>query len=225
MGVEILKYNKIKMDQKSFHKLKEPIDLLSVDTDQIVVSDRFKHNNEGCTYMIGYRNELVNPLCIILSKMSGYIRYFESGGRNMSSLIKGDEVWNKYYKIWDVIKNKLGITFHSEPVYEYKYSLTKVREFDRVIKTKFGGNGMPNENMYYTCIACVTIHSVINFDQKNHPQVYLQECKYRMNKTQLSKFIRIELKSDSDLNLDSEVDSKSDAKLMAKLEKSSCDSQ
>ena len=225
MGVEILKYNKIKMDQKSFHKLKEPIDLLSVDADQIVVSDIFKHNNEGCTYMIGYRNELVYPLCIILSKMSGYIRYFESGGRNMSSLIKCDEVWNKYYKIWDVIKNKLGITFHSEPVYEYKYSLTKVREFDRVIKTKFGGNGMPNENMYYTCIACVTIHSVINFDKENHPQVYLQECKYRMNKIQLSKFIRIELKSDSDLNLDSEVDSKSDAKLMAKLEKSSCDSQ
>ena len=166
MGVEILKYNKIKMDQKSFHKLKEPIDLLSVDTDQIVVSDRFKHNNEGCTYMIGYRNELVNPLCIILSKMSGYIRYFESGGRNMSSLIKGDEVWNKYYKIWDVIKNKLGITFHSEPVYEYKYLKANVREFDGVIKINFLNNDMPKENMYYSCIACVTIDSVMNVNKK-----------------------------------------------------------
>ena len=119
MGVEILKYNNIKMGQKSFHKLKEPIDLLSVDTDQIVVSDRFKHNNEGFTYLIGYRNELVYPLCIILSKMSRYITYFENGGKNMSFLIEDKKVWDKYDKIWEVTKDKLGINFYSEPVYEY----------------------------------------------------------------------------------------------------------
>ena len=47
--------------------------------------------------------------------MSGYTKYFENGGKNMSFLIKDDEVWDKYDKIWDVIK-KLGINFHSEPV-------------------------------------------------------------------------------------------------------------
>ena len=35
--------------------------------------------------------------------------------------IKDDEMWDKYNNIWDVIKDKLGIKFHSEPVYEYKY--------------------------------------------------------------------------------------------------------
>ena len=84
---------------------------------------------------------------------------------------------------------------------------------------------MPKENMYYTCIACITIDSVINFNKKNHPQVYLEECKYRIKKTQMPKFIKNELKSDSDLDLDSEVESKSDAKLMAKLEKSGSDSE
>ena len=53
--------------------------------------------------------------------MDGYIRYFENGSKNMSFLIKDDKVWNKYDKIWDVVKNKLNIKFHSEPVYEYKY--------------------------------------------------------------------------------------------------------
>ena len=38
----------------------------------------------------------------------------------MSFLIKGDEVWEKYEQMWDVIKNKLGIKFHSEPIYEQK---------------------------------------------------------------------------------------------------------
>ena len=44
-----------------------------------------------------------------------------------------------------MIKNKLGIKFHSEPVYEYKYLKAKVREFDCVIKTNFLGNGMPKK--------------------------------------------------------------------------------
>ena len=59
----------------------------------------------------------------------------------------------------------------------------KVREFDGVIKTNFLGNAIPKENMYYTCIACITSDSVLTIDKKNHPQVYLEECKYRINKT------------------------------------------
>ena len=98
--------------------------------------------------------------------MSGYFKCFEIGGKNMSFLIKNDEVWDKYDKIWDVIKDKLCIKFHREPVYEYKYLKAKVREFDVVIKTNFLGNGMPKENMHYNCIACITIDSVLKKDKK-----------------------------------------------------------
>ena len=52
--------------------------------------------------------------------MSEYIKYFENGGKNMSFLIKDDEVWEKY-NIWDVIKNKLGIKLLSKPIYEQKH--------------------------------------------------------------------------------------------------------
>ena len=55
--------------------------------------------------------------------MSGYIKYFENGSKNMSFLIKDDEAWDKYDKIWDAIKYKLNIKFYIEPVYEYKYTL------------------------------------------------------------------------------------------------------
>ena len=55
----------------------------------------------------------------------------------MSFLIKNDKVWDKYDKIWDVIKDKLGIKLHSEPVYEYKYLKAKVRKFDGMVKTNF----------------------------------------------------------------------------------------
>ena len=86
------------------------------------------------------------------------------------------------------------------------------------------GNNIPKENMHYTCIACITIDSVLTIDKKNHPQVYLEECKYRIKKTQMPKFINIELQSDLDLDWE-KVGSKFDNELMAKLEKSGSDSE
>ena len=97
--------------------------------------------------------------------MSGYIKYSKNGVKNMSFLIKDGEVWEKYHKIWDGIKNKLGIKFHSEPVYEHKYLKAKVREFDGVIKTFFSVM-ICQKNMHYTCIACITIDSVLRIDKK-----------------------------------------------------------
>ena len=119
MTEKTLKFNNIRVNKKEFHKSKQPIDLMSVNVDQIVVSDKFKHNNEGFKYFIGYQEgEIVKPLCIILPQISGYIKYFEYRGMNMSFFIKDDEVWEKYEQIWGLIKNKLGINFHSELVYD-----------------------------------------------------------------------------------------------------------
>ena len=133
---------------------------MSVSVGQIVVSEKFKHNEDGFKYFIGYQEgEIVKPLCMILPQMSGYIKYFENGGKNMSFLIKDD-------KIWDMIKNKLSIKFHSKPVNDQKYLKTKVREFGGEIKTNILGNEVPKENMHYTCIACITIDSVMRIGKK-----------------------------------------------------------
>ena len=80
-----------------------------------------------------------------------------------------------------------------------------------VIKTNVLGNDMPKKNMNYTCITCKTIDSVLRIDKKNHPQVYLEKCNYRMKKIQMSRFINTELDSDSE----------SDAELMTKLKSDS----
>ena len=82
--------------------------------------------------------------------------------------------------------------------------------------------------MHYTCISSITIDSVLKIDKKkNHPQVYLQECKYKVKKILVPRFITTELKSDSsDSDLGSEkVRSKFDNEFMAKLEKPGSDSE
>ena len=77
----------------------------------------------------------MKPLCFILPQVSGYIKYFENGGKNMSFAIKNDDVLDKYNEICDKIKKTLSNKFHSMPVYDEKYIKAKIREFNGVIKT------------------------------------------------------------------------------------------
>ena len=75
-----------------------------------------------------------------------------------------------------------------------------------ILKQNFLGNNLPKENTHYTCIACITIDSVLRMSKKNCPQVYLEECKYKVKKIHTSRLINIELESDpeSEAETDSE---------------------
>ena len=75
-----------------------------------------------------------------------------------------------------------------------KYLKAKVGEYDGMIKTNILGNGMLKENMHYTCIACITIDSVLRMNKKNYSQVYSEECKYKIKKIKMSRFINTELR-------------------------------
>ena len=137
------------------------------------------------------------------------MKYFENDGKNMSFLIKNNEVCGKYEDIWNVIQNKLNIKFQSQPIYENKYLKAKVREFEGDIRTNILDKGIPKENTYYTCIACITYDSIIRMNKKNYPQVYLEECKYKIKKIQTPRFINTELETDSESDV--ETDSESNA--------------
>ena len=131
-------------------------------------------------------------------------------------MIKDDNILNKYNEIWDKIKEKLNAKFHSMPVYDETYIKAEIREFDSKIQTNFVGTGIPKENMHYTCIACITIDSVMKIEKKHYRQVYLEECEYKVKKIQMSRFINAKLESDSDL--DSESKSDNELKLESEVE-------
>ena len=184
MSEKTLKFDNIRVNKKEFLKSKQPINLDLVNVDQIVVSDKFRHNDDYFKHFIGYEEgEIVKPLCIILTPMTVYIKDFENGGKSMSFVIKDDDVLDKYNEICNKIKETLGIKFHRTPVYDEKYIKAKVTEFSGVIKTTFFSGEVPKENEHYTCIACITIDSVMRMEKKDYPQAYLDECKYRMKKT------------------------------------------
>ena len=72
MSGETLKFDKIRLYKKEFHKSNQPIKLDLKNVDEIVISDKFKHSDDGFKCFIGYKEyEIVKPFCITLPQMSG----------------------------------------------------------------------------------------------------------------------------------------------------------
>ena len=196
-----LKFGDVVVNKKEFHASKQAIGLSLVDADKIVLSDKFKCSDNGSKYFIGYLgdNNVIKPLCIILPQMSGCIRYFVDGGKNMSSKTEDESVYQKYNEIWDKVKKALNTRSHNQPVYDGKYIKAKVRTFDGVISILFSDNKIPKEGNHYICIAAICVDSVLKKDKKNYPQVYLEQRNYRIKKRKMVDFIdaEVDLSSDS----------------------------
>ena len=95
--------------------------------------------------------------------MSGWIKDFENGGKNMSFKIEDVEVYIKYNNIWNKIKESLGnIKLSSDVIYDDQYIKTKVKTFKRV-KTLFSDDIIPEENVECECISCISVDSVSLF--------------------------------------------------------------
>ena len=99
--------------------------------------------------------------------MSGWIKYFENGDKNMSFKIEDDCVYLTYNEIGNEIKELLGgIELNSEPIYNGQYIKTKVKTFSEVVKTLFDGNEIPKEKIEYSCVVCISVDSALKVDIK-----------------------------------------------------------
>ena len=108
-------------------------------------------------------------------------------------MIVDDNVYLGYTEIWNKIKKASYIRLHSQPIYDDKYIKTKVKTFNGVINTVFADSKIPKERNHYICIAAICIDSIMKKDKKNYPQVYLEQCKYKIKKRKLVDFIDAEL--------------------------------
>ena len=69
--------------------------------------------------------------------MSGYIKYFDDGGKNMSFEIEDKSIYSRYNEIWTKIKKTLNIKFHSRSVYDDKDIKTIAKTCNGIINTLF----------------------------------------------------------------------------------------
>ena len=108
MSLKKMKFRDKEVDKKEFYSSKQAISLDSVDLKKIVVSNKWKINETTYKYLCGYlNNDIIQPLCVILPQMYGYIKYFDDGGKNMTFVTDNEKVYDKYNEIWEVIRKLL----------------------------------------------------------------------------------------------------------------------
>ena len=73
-----------------------------------------------------------------------------------------------------------------------------------MINTTFSDNEIPKERNHHICISSICIDSVLKVDNKNYPQVYLEQCKYKIKRRNPVDFIDAEVDLSSDDSNDSE---------------------
>ena len=101
MSSRKIKFGDKEVDKKEFYSSKQAVSLDSVDLSKIVVLNKWKINDTTYKYLRGYlNNDVIQPLCVILPQMNGYIKYFDDGGKNMSFVTGDEEVYEKYNEIW-----------------------------------------------------------------------------------------------------------------------------
>ena len=204
MSSRKIKFGDKEVDKKKFYSSKQAISLDSVDLNKIVLSNKRKINDTTYKYLCGYlNNDTIQPLCVILPQMNGYIKYFDDGGKNMSFVMDDEEIYEKYNEIWEVIRKLLKVNFTVGPVRDDKYLVAKLKIFNKINRTTFTNNIIPIERNHYTCIPAIDIDSVLKIDNKRvYLQAYLEQCTYKLKKRRCVSFIDDEIideDSDSDM--------------------------
>ena len=138
--------------------------------------------------------------------MEGYIKYFDDGRKNMSFVTDDEKIFKKYNKIWEVIRNFLKIDFSVSPVRDDIYLVAKLKIFNKMNRTTFTNNAIPIGKDHYICIPVIDIDSVLKIDKKAYPQVYLEQCKYKLKKRKIVNYIDDEI-IDEDSDIDDVIDS------------------
>ena len=216
MSVDNISLRKIKfgnkeVNKKEFYSSKQAISLDSVDLNKIVVSKKWKINDTTYKYICGYlNNDTIQPLCVILSQMDGYIKYFDDGGKNLSFVTNDEKIYEKYNEIWEVVRNLLKIDFAVNPVRDDIYLVAKLKIFDRINRTTFNNNNyyIPMERNHYICIPIIDIDSVLKIDERAYPRAYLEQCEYKLKKRKIVNYIDDEIiDEDSESDYNDTVDS------------------
>ena len=175
--------------KKGFYRNKKPFKIEDIDINKILNSE-------------------VEPLCLLLPKMTVYVKYFDSS-KTMSFIADDKKLLKKHTKIWENISGLIGKIFDSETVYGDKYIKTKIKLYKDNVNRNFQGKKLPKNGYSYKCLSLIVLDSVIKMGKKCYLQTLLEECKYEIAKKKMENFNTDDLSSESDDKSDGKSGSES----------------
>ena len=113
-----------KIRKSDFYKNKKINNIEDINVDNILVSKKEPYGTKNSfKYFIGYNdNDIIRPLCIKLSQMTGYVRKFNEN-LTMSFRVNDKQLLKNYNKIkriiikWEKVEKIMKIDFESKPAY------------------------------------------------------------------------------------------------------------
>ena len=119
-----------KINKSNSYKNKNLSKIDDIHVNKILTSKKELYGKRSSfKHFIGYNNnDVIRPLCIKLSQMIGYVKYFDSN-KTISFRASDNELLKKYTKIWGKVSSLMNIKFDSEPFYgdDDKYIKTKMK--------------------------------------------------------------------------------------------------
>ena len=204
MNRKNINFDDKKIKKNDFYKKIYIFNMDDIDVNKILASKKEPYGkNNSLIYFIGYNdNDVIRPLCLKLSKMTGYITEFNENKNTiiMSLRINDEQLFKKYNKIWKKVERLMRIDFESKPIYGYddKYMKTKIKTYADFIITNFHNKKMPKEKVPSKCLSIIILYSVIESDERNYTQKFLEECKYLQEKIKFENYIGEELDNSCD---------------------------
>lgn len=117
MGKESLKFSNTEIEKQKFHSSKKRIQVNKVDTNNIAASQGFTYGKNGSKYFVGYKNNEVTSLWILLKNIKAYLKNFDDA-KAMSFQVEDEKLLKKYNEIWSkIMKIK---KFNNDPVFVEK---------------------------------------------------------------------------------------------------------
>ena len=132
MNGKNINFNDKKIKKSNFYnKNKKIFNINDIDTNKILVSKKEQYGKyNSFKYFIGYNdNDVIRPLYLELSQMTGYINKFDKNKITMSLMVKDKQLLKNYNKIWKKIERLMSIDFDSKTTYgdDDKYIKTKIK--------------------------------------------------------------------------------------------------
>ena len=163
------KFWRQKIEKSDFYKNKRIKSIDDIDVNKISISKKEPYGTKNSyKYFMGYNdNDVIRPLYVKLSQVTGYARKFDENA-TMSFRVNNKQLLKNYNKIWEKDEKLLKIDFESKPVYgdDDKYIKAKMKIYADSIITNFHKKEMPKEKAPCKCLSIIMIDSAIKANKK-----------------------------------------------------------
>ena len=123
--------------------------------------------------MIGYLDEVIRLLVLILPEMSEHVKIFKDkeiyknkNNKLMSLRIDNEKLLKKYKIIWPKIEDLQNIELEATPFYDDRYIKTKIGTYGDKFYTNFRGLNVPEDGVECKSFPDISVDSLLIYETK-----------------------------------------------------------